>query len=168
MHTFQLYIVDFLTPKSKSAFFFLDNGNAARQFFHPKNRDLVLELIEKDPNDSFEDYQDDLLAFRKILQDTNLMCRIANSTEKFDILKLERFCKKAYKHRVESFDWAILSTSIHRGLGHLTELIRRNGCIGLGSLSESPLESAHKILRLLLQIPHFLVFNTCKKLLMHA
>ena len=66
---------------------------------------------------------------------------------KFDIAKLDRFCKKAYIHRVESFPWAILSISIHRGFGHLTELVRKNGGIGLGSLSESPLESAHKILR---------------------
>ena len=111
-------------------------------------------MIEKDPKDSIEDFEDDLLAFRQILQDTNVMCRVANSTEKFDLVKLEKFCKKAYKHRVESFVWAIVSTSIHRGFGHLTELVRRNGCIGLGSLSESPLESAHKILRLLLQLPH--------------
>ena len=109
----------------------------------------MLELIEKDPKDSVEDYENDLLAFRKILQDTNIMCRIANSNEKFDLAKLEKFCKEAYVHRIESFDWAILSTSTHRGLGHLTELVRKNGGIGLGRLSESPLESAHKILRLL-------------------
>ena len=87
----------------------------------------MLELIEKDPKDSVEEYEDDLRAFRKILQDTNVMCRIANCNEKFDVDKLKKFCEEAYIHRVESFDWAILSTSTHRGLGHLTELVRKNG-----------------------------------------
>ena len=121
----------------------------------------MLELIEKDPKDSLEDYENDLLAFRKILQDTNVMCRIANSNEKFDLAKLKKFCEEAYIHRVESFDWAILSTSTHRGLGHLTELVRKNGGIGLGRLSESPLESAHKILRLFSQINTQLSTSIC-------
>ena len=119
---------------------FSDNGNAARAFFHPDNRELVLELIE---NAS----EDDLEAFRKILQNTNIICRIANSNEKFDLEKLKKFCKEAYIHRIESFDWAILTTSIHRGFGHMVELVKKNDGFGLGNLSESPLESAHKILR---------------------
>ena len=120
--------------------FLSDNGNNSRLFFNPKNRDDVINLLEDAPIT-------DKIAFSKILQDTNILCRIANSTQKFDLEKVEKFCSKAYLHRVKSFPWAILSTSTHRGFGHIVKLMRKNGGRGLGNLSESPLESAHKILR---------------------
>ena len=132
MYISRLKILDF--------FFFPDNGNNARTFFHADNREAVVGLLE-------DATPDDKAAFAQMLQDYNVLCRIANCNEAINVPELKKFCKRAYLFRVEKFPWAIVSTSTHRGFGHMVDLVLKNNGMGLGNLSESPLESAHKILR---------------------
>ena len=75
---------------------------------------------------------------------------IANCSEKIDLVALEVFSRKAYLRKTlpdYGFDWTSITMSFHRAFGHLVEAIRRNDGFGLGNISESCLESAHKILR---------------------
>ena len=82
-----------------------------------------------------------------IFRDINVIARVANSTKKINVPKFKEFCKEAYIFKVQSFDWASLPVTQHRGYSHFADVIQLNDGIGLGDVSESCLESSHKILR---------------------
>ena len=88
---------------------------------------------------------------RKLLQYANVICRIVNSTRKIDVDKFEKYCKAAYEHAITHFDYCNIAPSIHRIWAHCGEKMRKMGNVGLGQLSETPLESTHKVLRKLLK-----------------
>ena len=57
------------------------------------------------------------------------------------------FCLDTYSFFNEMFPWMHVSQSVHRYLAHNADIIAQNGDQGLAQLSESPLESSHKVLR---------------------
>ena len=94
-----------------------DGANNARAFFSEKNRDKILEL--------FKVRKVEKAKIRRILQDINVIARVANSSRKIDVPKFKTFCKDAYLFKVQAFKWASLPVSLHRGshpaLLHLRE-----------------------------------------------
>ena len=82
-----------------------------------------------------------------MFRDINVIARVANSTRKIDIPQLRQFCKDAYIFKIKAFDWPSLTTSLHRAYAHLPDIILLNDGLGLGDVSETCLESSHKILR---------------------
>ena len=80
-------------------------------------------------------------------RDINVIARVANSTRKIKISKFKQFCTDAYVFKIKAFDWPSLTVSLHRAYGHLPEIISLNDGLGLGDVSETCLESSHKVLR---------------------
>ena len=106
----------------------------------------------------------------KVLENSNIINRLINSTQKVNMDWFEKFVKKAYLHRVKTFPWASVCDSIHNLYAHTIVTMRKIGGFGLGlfryivhssflklfvkvilwnswSFSETRLESSHKILR---------------------
>ena len=66
-----------------------------------------------------------------------------------NVPKFFKVCKEAYVLFIETFPWARMSGTIHRGLAHSWEFIEANGGYGLGGICEEGGEHLHKIVRYL-------------------
>ena len=116
-----------------------NNGNFAKEFFDPKNRELVLNLFKTDTQKE----RDDINTF---LTHTNVILRVMSSNQKISMSEFIEFCIEAYIFRLRLFPWMEINKSMH-GLYHAGRMIEINNGYGLFQKNESPLESIHRILR---------------------
>ena len=121
-----------------------DNGNTARMFFHDKNRQGVLDLF---PTATHEERQalDELLSFSDVIS------RVINSSRKVKIEEFREYVIEAYVHRISIFKFWEINPSVHRMWSHCVNKMQELGGYSLGLISETPLESMHKVLRDLLK-----------------
>ena len=68
----------------------------------------------------------------KVLENSNIINRLINSTQKVNMDWFEKFVKKAYLHRVKTFPWASVCDSIHNTYAHTIVTMRKIGGFGLG------------------------------------
>ena len=115
-------------------------GNAAKIFFSPEKRDLVLDLYKTETDRERS-------GLRTLLQNFNIILRILGSRESIRTQEFGEFCLDTNLLFVDLFPWMEVTPSIHRFLAHGAQIIALNDGKGLGQLSEAPLESTHKVLR---------------------
>ena len=135
----------------------LFHRNTADAFFKEENRPKVVKLFK--PANSEEEAK-----ISKILQNFSITKRIANCTKKVNCELFSKFCKEANIDYVNSFECANLTGVIHRAWAHLAEAILLNDGYGLGLISESRLESVHKLIRYTITTIHsyfkiFIIFQ---------
>ena len=71
----------------------------------------------------------------------SILLRVLSSDHPIDVEKLEASLNTLYVYIAKEFPWARVSESLHALLGHGAEFVRRNGNIGLSTLSEQGSES---------------------------
>ena len=133
-----------------------DNGNTAKEFFSEKNREAVVKLFKTDD----ETLKNEI---RILHQNFEVILRVINSRDEVKVDLFAELCKETNVKLLEAFPWNTVTETVHRYLGHAAHCIARNNNHGLAQLSESPLESSHKMLRqaMLLLINHLItVFKT--------
>ena len=79
--------------------------------------------------------------FLHIHMQLSILLRVVSSDHPVDIERLEGSLNELYLYIVKEFPWARVSESLHALLGHGAEFVRRNGNIGLSTLSEQGSES---------------------------
>ena len=115
-----------------------DTGRVADVVF--SNWDKTTELFLPRSEEDREKIGRLILALSVILA-------VINTTRSVDVPLFARFCTETYKMIRTTFPWASISPSCHRLLGHAAFLVQENGGRGLGTRSEQPLESCHKVAR---------------------
>jgi hypothetical protein len=116
-----------------------DDGNTAKRFFSPENREAVVGLFKGTVHEK--------AIIQKLIQNFSIILRLISSKRLVDVDAFEDFCNKTYICLCEEFPWVSVSTSVHRLLGHSAERIRLNHGFGLGMISEEGLEAIHKLVR---------------------
>ena len=118
-----------------------DNGNMAKQFFSPENREKVLDLYE--PFDETTQREE----MRRVLQGFNVILRVMSSTRKIHCAKFNEFNRKIYCDLLTLFPWMQINDTVHQ-MFHSAQFIRDyNSGYALGDYSESALESSDKCVR---------------------
>ena len=75
----------------------------------------------------------------------SILLRVLSSDHPIDVDRLEASLNNLYVFIAKEFPWARVSESLHALLGHGAEFVRRNGNIGLSTLSEQGSESNFSI-----------------------
>ena len=78
----------------------------------------------------------------------SILLRVLSSDHPIDVDRLEASLNNLYVYIAKEFPWARVSESLHALLGHGAEFVRRNGNIGLSTLSEQGSESNFSIVNL--------------------
>ena len=117
-----------------------NSGNTGR-FFEQKHPSLVGSCID-------EKYKETIAVLHEKL---SVLLRIVSSCEKVNVNKLDAFCKEISLIIATKLPWADISWTLHGVLHHSAELIYLNEGWSLGALSEEPLESNNKFVRLYLE-----------------
>ena len=116
-----------------------NNGNMAKLFFSPENREKVLDLFKTDTDKERED-------INTFLTQTNVILRVMSTNKKVLVTEFCEFCVEAYRFRLKLFPWMEINKSMH-GLYHAGKMIEKNDGFGLFQKNEGPLESLHRVLR---------------------
>ena len=113
-------------------------GNLAKRFFSSECRKLLDSLI-KEPQ---------LSHIIKLHLNFEIILRLISSRDRrLDMLKFGDICMSTYIDILTYFKWADLTPTVHKVLGHATEVMTNNMSMGVGHLSEEGLEACHKIIR---------------------
>ena len=86
--------------------------------------------------------------FLHVHWELSVLLRVISSDHPIDVDRLESSLKDLYIYIAKEFPWARVSESLHALLGHGAEFVRRNGNIGLSTLSEQGSESNFIIVRI--------------------
>ena len=117
-----------------------DTGNTARQFFHFKNRQNFVDLVEG------TDAEKEAMA--TLHKNFSVILRLYSSKKTLiDTDDLEKLCTDTNLLLVKTFPWATQPPSVHKLLAHTAQRIRMNGGYGMGDFSEEGLETIHKYVR---------------------
>ena len=116
-----------------------NTGDLAKRFFSPKNREKIVSF--------FEGSQEEKECLKKLLQNLNVILRLASCSRKIKTEELNDFCKETMLLYLSQFSWYPMSQSMHQILAHLAERIDLNGGTGIGELSEQGLEATNKEIR---------------------
>ena len=79
--------------------------------------------------------------FLHVHLELSILLRVVSSDHAIDVERLESSLNNLYIYIAKEFPWARVSESLHAFLGHGAEFVRRNGNIGLSTLSEQGSES---------------------------
>ena len=121
-----------------------DNGPVARAVFSQKNREHVVNLFDFDEGD---------LETRAVVTDLHqrfsVILRVINCTSEVKVAKFRQFCidTNMIMCTYPKIKWMAPNNTIHKWMGHAWENIYKNGCHGLGQLSEGALEHAHQTVK---------------------
>ena len=117
-----------------------DTGNTAREFFHFKNRQNFVDLVEG------TDAEKEAMA--TLHKNFSVILRLYSSKKiLIDTDDLEKLCTDTNLLLVKTFPWATQPPSVHKLLAHTAQRIRMNGGYGMGDFSEEGLETIHKYVR---------------------
>ena len=79
--------------------------------------------------------------FLHVHLELSILLRVLSSDHAIDVDRLETSLNNLYVFIAKEFPWARVSESLHALLGHGAEFVRRNGNVGLSTLSEQGSES---------------------------
>ena len=115
----------------------LTKGNNGKEFFHPKNREHVLDLYKTTPEQRE--------SLRILLRNLNVILRVLSARDgKVDVPNYHKLCLETYKMLLTDFHWMEISKSMH-AVFHAAMLVALNDGYPIGDYSESPLEENFKL-----------------------
>ena len=116
-------------------------GNMFKRMSSDESRRLFCRLIDDDEESK---------SFEQVHLKLCTVIRLINSQRRrIDFEAFKDLCRDTCLHIVQSFPWAVMSTSVHRVLAHGPELVQENDLLGLGGQSEEGLETNNKFVRAL-------------------
>ena len=118
-----------------------NTGNLAVRFFSESARDAVVSVLPPDLRDRYTE------TLKGTHQRLSIILRVLSSKRAIETDAFGQFCLDTYLFIIRSIPWARISPSLHRVLAHSAEKIALNGGVGIGELSEEPLESSNKLVR---------------------
>ena len=125
----------------------VENGRTTMEFLDPKNRGKVLKL--------FYCNQEEKENLNKMLDQANVIIGVTNRIGKIKVQAFQKYVKDAYVHWLHNFKKFVhIKSSLHWTLGHVAELIAKNGGYTLAGVSENSFENWIKAYRDIMQDKH--------------
>ena len=138
-NTFNIFLLKYfpLQETEKIDSIPLIKGNNGKEFFHPKNREHVLDLYKATPEQREQ--------LRILLRNLNVILRVLSARDgKVDVPNYHKLCLETYKILLISFPWMEISKTMH-AVFHAAMLVELNDGYPIGDYSESPLEEKFQI-----------------------
>ena len=113
----------------------VENGPTTMKYLDLENRTKVLDLYYCINDEE----KDDL---KKLLDQASVIIGVTNRIGKIHVPEFQKYVKNAYKHWIHAFNKFVhIKSSLHWTLGHVAELIARNGGYTLAEYSENSFEN---------------------------